>query len=352
MSRFRLALSLKSLPILWIEALCFLLAPAAWAVDFQNDVAPVLMKYCAGCHNTQDREGEFSLRTYDELLAGSANGLVIVAGEGAASRLIQVLRPDAEPAMPPEGEPRPTDEQIALLRRWIDEGAQGPKDRTTLDLVTPQLDPSMAPKPITAMASSPNGERLAIGRFHTVDLVSQELQFVQRLDGHPGKVNAIEFSPDGSQLFAATGITGLSGQVFIWDVHRNQLAQKLGGHDDTVYALAVSPDAKWLATGGYDRKIHIWELPHGNLIQTLTGHNGPVFDLAFAPNSRLLASASADATVKIWDALNGQRLDTLSQPLKEQYSVDISPDGQFVVAGGADNRLRSLATAVRRWSPD
>ena len=209
-----------------------------------------------------------------------------------ASRLVQVLSAEADPSMPPEGEPRPGAEQIALLRRWIDEGAVGPSDADTpRQLVTPHIDPSPAPKPITAMACAPSGQRLAIGRFQAVEIVTPELQFVQRLAAHPGKVNAIAFSPDGTQLFTATGVTGLFGETWIWDLRRNEVTLKLGGHADAVYAIACSPDGKWLATAGYDRTIQIWQLPLGTLQRTLTGHNGPVFDLAFAPNSRLLASA-------------------------------------------------------------
>ena len=313
----------------------------ARAVDYAHDVVPILNRYCAGCHNSQDREGGFSVQSHAELLVAGDSGPVLVVGDSTASRLIQVLAADADPSMPPEGEPRPGEEQISVLRRWIDEGAVGPIDSNgRRQLSTPHLNPSPTPKPITAMASSSDGERLAVGRFKSVDLVTRELQFVQRFGDHPGKVNAIAFHPHGTKLLVATGITGLFGETWIWDLRRGEVILKLGGHDDSVYALACSPDGRWLATAGYDRKIQIWELPQGSLQRTLVGHNGPVFDLAFAPDNRILASASADATVKIWDAVTGERMDTLSQPLKDQYSVDISPDGQFVVAGGADNRLR------------
>jgi hypothetical protein len=327
----------------WISvtALASCMASAAEPVDFQDEIVPILTTYCAGCHNATDQEGEFSVTSYTELMEGSGNGPVVMASDSAASRLIRLITAQEEPHMPPEGEPRPDADQVARLRRWVDEGAVGPTEPGAMRrLITPRIEPSSAPKPITSMALSPDGQQLAIGRFRSVDLMTPNQQFIQRLDDHPGKVNAILFTPNGSRLFAATGITGLYGETWIWDVRRGEVVAKLAGHADTVYALACSPDGTWLATAGYDRQIHIWDLPEGNLTRTLLGHNGPVFDLAVTPDGRILASASADATVKIWDIHSGHRLDTLSQPLKEQLSVDISPDGKRVIAGGADNRLR------------
>src|SRR5690348_4213875 len=47
---------------------------AADGPDFSKDVAPILTKYCTGCHNDTDREGKLSLQTYQALLNGGAKG--------------------------------------------------------------------------------------------------------------------------------------------------------------------------------------------------------------------------------------------------------------------------------------
>ena len=122
--------------------------------------------------------------------------------------------------MPPEGEPRPAIEQIALLRRWIDEGALGAEGSETLrgNWSRRISLPVRRPNRLPPWPCSPDGQRLAIGRFQAVELVTPDLQFVQRLAGHPGKVNAIAFSPDGTQLLAGTGVTGLFGETWVWDV--------------------------------------------------------------------------------------------------------------------------------------
>ena len=104
--------------------------------DYDRDVAPLLTKYCAGCHNDADREGKFSLETFASLQEGTPDGPALLSGDAASSKLIQVLTGAAEPSMPPEGESRPTDDEIAILKAWIDAGATGPAgampDRTKL----------------------------------------------------------------------------------------------------------------------------------------------------------------------------------------------------------------------------
>src|SRR6185369_15477807 len=65
-------------------------ALAADAPDYARDVAPILTKYCTGCHNDTDREGKLSLQSYASLLKGGAKGGVVTPGQAELSRLIRV----------------------------------------------------------------------------------------------------------------------------------------------------------------------------------------------------------------------------------------------------------------------
>ena len=79
---------------------------AAAPVDFHKDVAPILREYCAGCHNDDDLEGEFSVETFRSLMKGGENGAGIVAGKTAGSLLWQQITKQKKPHMPPRKEPR------------------------------------------------------------------------------------------------------------------------------------------------------------------------------------------------------------------------------------------------------
>jgi hypothetical protein len=290
-------------------------------------------------------EGDFSVETYAKLRAGADKGDPIRPGQAEDSFLIKSIEGRARPHMPPRDEPQVPSEELARLKAWIVSGAKGPvRDESILQhLVVPQIQPRAGvSRPITATAMNPEGQILALGRFGQVQLrhLTDPAVELPELKGElPGKINALNFSPDGRVLVAATGVTGLTGVAYVWDVVSGELLQTLGGHRDVLYAAVFSPDNQRLATAGYDRMIRIWDLKSGKEQQAIAGHEGAVFDLAFHPDGTVLASASADETVKIWRVHDGLRLDTLNQPQGEQTAVLFSPDGNQVLSVGADKRI-------------
>jgi len=97
-------------------------------VDFKKDIQPLLMTHCHTCHGATKREGGLRLDRREEALNGGDSGPTFVSGKSAESLLIKyVAGVDPDILMPPEGE-RLTDEQIGLLRGWIDQGADWPKE--------------------------------------------------------------------------------------------------------------------------------------------------------------------------------------------------------------------------------
>jgi mono/diheme cytochrome c family protein len=325
------------------------LADDASAPDYASQVAPIFKTYCSGCHNDDDREGEFSLESFASLLKGTPHGPALKAGDAAASRIIRQLTGAAKPSMPPKGEPRPREQDIAIIKAWIDAGAKGPQGEPPdrLALVVPQISSHAKVCPITAIDASRDGEWLAVARYGTVALhrVPRDgTVAVDRphrvLDDLTGKVTAVHFTADGSRLLTASGVAGLGGVASLWNVEDGSPVRQFKGHRDLLYDAELSPDGKTLATCGYDRMIQLWDAGNGEPLRTLAGHNGAVYDVAFSPDGRFLVSASADDTCKVWRVDDGMRLDTLPQPLKEEYCCAFSPDGRSIVAGGADNTIR------------
>ena len=43
-------------------------------VDYQQSVQPIFSRYCTGCHNQRDAEGELSLESYADLKKGTPMG--------------------------------------------------------------------------------------------------------------------------------------------------------------------------------------------------------------------------------------------------------------------------------------
>lgn len=95
------------------------------AVDFSAEVKPILNKNCLSCHGGVRAKGGFSLLFREEALANTESGKpAIIPGDPDHSEFIRRLTvKDPEQRMPYKHEPLPA-EEIALLKRWVKQGAK------------------------------------------------------------------------------------------------------------------------------------------------------------------------------------------------------------------------------------
>ena len=98
-------------------------------VDFAKSIQPLLEKRCVECHNEEKHKADLRFDSKAEL---AKSDKVVVAGKADESELIKrVSLPEGhDDIMPPKGDPL-TKEQIELLKKWINEGANWP-DGVTL----------------------------------------------------------------------------------------------------------------------------------------------------------------------------------------------------------------------------
>jgi len=241
--------------------------------DYAQHVAPILKKYCAGCHNAEDHEGDLVLDRYQSLLAGGKHGAAITAGKSGESRLIKLVTGKAKPEMPPEGNDKPKPEEIALLAAWIDAGAKGPEgvEPDPRVLVVPKIKPAANLRlPVTAVAAAPDGKHIAVAQHDAIQWLSSPARSLERkLAGHKGRINALSFSRDGSRLVAAAGEPGLVGEARLWNTADGALLRTFEGHKDALYAAVLSPDGNTLATSSYDQQIKLWNVADGKELRTL-----------------------------------------------------------------------------------
>jgi uncharacterized membrane protein len=97
-------------------------------------IQPILQRHCSACHGPEKHKADLSMESYETLLKGGKDGLVLIAGKAVESPMIQrlLLPLTDEDHMPPEGKPQPTLAEIAALQWWIDCGA--PADKKVGDL--------------------------------------------------------------------------------------------------------------------------------------------------------------------------------------------------------------------------
>ena len=107
-----------------MTALLILSVTAARAapVSFSRQVLPLLRSQCWVCHSGAGGASGYSMESRDRLLAGGRHGPAVLIGKGAQSSLVQYMTGALKPKMPPNG--AIDMETIAVVRRWIDEGAR------------------------------------------------------------------------------------------------------------------------------------------------------------------------------------------------------------------------------------
>ena len=92
-------------------------------IDFVRDVQPIFRQSCYGCHGAAVHQAGLRLdRRADAMRGGS--GPLIGPGNSAGSRLYLRLRGQFGSQMPPTGALKA--EQIAIVKDWIDQGAEWP----------------------------------------------------------------------------------------------------------------------------------------------------------------------------------------------------------------------------------
>ncbi|MCA1597343.1 MAG: DUF1549 domain-containing protein, partial [Chloroflexi bacterium] len=113
----------EGLCLVLLAAAPLLSAPPAPApkVDYLKQIQPVLRASCYQCHGPDTQAASLRLDQRKAVL-----GHVVIPGKSASSLLLQrILGQGGKPRMPMGFAPLPS-EQVALIRRWIDEGAVWP----------------------------------------------------------------------------------------------------------------------------------------------------------------------------------------------------------------------------------
>jgi formylglycine-generating enzyme required for sulfatase activity len=123
MKRFRFGSVLGAAVLLKVP----MQAQTGGRVAFASDIAPMLEEHCVTCHYPDRKLGDLDITSRAELMASKA----VVAGQPDVSPLytLSAMPSDRAGAMPPGG-PRLSDENLAVLRRWIEQGADWPAGAT------------------------------------------------------------------------------------------------------------------------------------------------------------------------------------------------------------------------------
>ena len=91
-------------------------------INFKDDIYPLLDRRCFECHQGKDAEAGYRLDLREEIL-GQTNGQPLaIVGDAGKSEIIKRITATDKTRMPPKGNKRLPESEIATLRTWIDQG--------------------------------------------------------------------------------------------------------------------------------------------------------------------------------------------------------------------------------------
>jgi hypothetical protein len=154
-------------------------ASADEKVDFNRQIRPILSDNCFACHgpDEHDRKADLRLDTFEGATADHDGVKAVDVADPAASELLaRILSDDRDEIMPPPKSHKSLSaDQKALLKRWIEEGAQWadhwafevPKKSAAADSIDGFVRKRMAAKKLSL---SPEADRATLIRRVTFDL--------------------------------------------------------------------------------------------------------------------------------------------------------------------------------------
>jgi uncharacterized membrane protein/mono/diheme cytochrome c family protein len=130
----------------------------AKAIAYNDVIQPLLENKCYQCHSAEKQKGKLRMDTKDLLLKGGEGGPIFLAGNAASSEMIKraLLPENDDDHMPPKGKTQLTEDEVALLHWWIQNGASFDKKVNDLpqdDKVKPILATLMAGASLAGMVA-------------------------------------------------------------------------------------------------------------------------------------------------------------------------------------------------------
>ncbi len=307
MSTIRL---ISYLPSIVLAALVVIQAPAfgqVEPVDFGKQIYPILRKNCIACHNTKQKEGGLLLESHAALIQGGDSGPAVPAKKDDENFLLARVTANDDSLMPPPdnkvGAKKLTTEEIALLRRWIEEGAKPGSPIPSETIVWQPLPENV--KPIYSVAVSPDGQYAACGRANQVVLYQWPSR--KELTSAVSLIDPSLFEPNSKMPPAA--------------------------HRDIVQSLAFSPDGEQLAAGGF-RCVKIWRRQTEPVVQF---EGGGI--LSATRDGSLIAMTAQDNIIEIYSGRTLRKLFMLRGKYGPVSSVAWSASGDWLVASDLHGRL-------------
>src|SRR5918993_1650972 len=146
---------MNRLPLAFVSVLVLSAAASAQPVEYARDVLPILSENCYHCHGLDEpaRKAKLRLDTKEGAFRVADGVAVIVPHDAAKSELVRrITSTDPDEVMPPKGDIRKLKpQQVATLKRWVEQGATWGAHWAFVPPAAPKLPDADANHPIDAL---------------------------------------------------------------------------------------------------------------------------------------------------------------------------------------------------------
>ncbi len=324
-------------------------SPPTGPVSYHTQIKPIFQAHCQGCHQPAKPQGQYVMTSFEGLVQGGESGeAAVVPGNPEASELLEQITPANGEALMPKGKAPLSPDQIALVRLWIEQGAQDDTPASAKVVYDSEHPPVYTQPPVvTSLDFSPDGELLAVAGHHEVLLHKGDgSEIVARLVGVSDRIESVRFSPDGKSLAVTGGAPARMGEVQVWDVATGTLKLSLQVGYDTVYGASWSPDGTRIAFGCPDNSLRVIEAESGKEVLFQGSHADWVLDTTFSVDGSHLASVGRDQTAKLTEFETQRFIDNITSitpgALKGGLAaVARHPERDEILVGGSDGVPRT-----------
>ncbi len=157
---------------------------------------------------------------------------------------------------------------------------------------------------ISALATNATDDLLA---FATADQSIQIWRWATReplyqLLGHQGRINWLDFSPNGDYLLSA----GSDNLIYLWDVLNERELHRFTDFTGTVNVVRYFPDGSLIVAAGDGGMIRLWDAQSYQKVDEIEGVPVGVNALALNHDGSRLAVVGENGTIKLWDVVPQQ----------------------------------------------
>ena len=109
-------------------------------VDYTETIRPLLDERCIDCHGPDEQEGGLRLDSFVGIRTGGNLGDTLVPGKSDESLMWRAISGGEGVEAMPSDDDTLEDDEIELIRRWIDQGAPAPADEVVADATNANSD--------------------------------------------------------------------------------------------------------------------------------------------------------------------------------------------------------------------